>query len=484
MRALSRNVRNYTASVLDGALSLFVSLLSFVAVENSYGREGLGFFSFVFAVYVLGSYLAELGVSNYVERAVPLLASRPEEEERLLTDAVHTSLTLSFLGGVVLLGAFFWPFRLTHISVDLATLVLLCLALPVHNYNRLRVAALHAHGFHETAARLRLVKRLVFLGAVLLMVAGGTPLSYLAACFLIPETVILFLYTRATGLPSIGRPFVSLERFWGTCKQGQRTLFTDDALEVILYIDFFVLGLFVSAWEEGVYAKASVLARLFLVVPMSMEPIFRQRYCTLAAEGRGAEMSESVKRVTARFFFWNSVFLIYFLLYYEELITFFFPERAQIQESLAIFQELAVGLLFYASVAAVEPVYEATDRIEALRRIVVRILVLNLALNLYLVPYAGAVGAATASAVSMVAFFLMFGTGPNPLLKLARMKYLCAGGGTYLCYRLLHSVGAPWWLALPGVPLSMWLLLSLSGLFGDGPGLEKEEESFDQPFLQ
>jgi len=477
-------MRDYAASVLDGSLSLFVSLLSFVVVENSYGREGLGFFSFVFAVYLLASYLAELGISNYVERAVPLLASRPEEEEGLLTDAVQTSLGLSALAGVVLFGAFFWPFRLTHISMDLATLVLLCLALPVNNYNRLRVAALHAHGSHEAAARLRLVKRLVFLGAVLLMVAGGAPLSYLAACFLIPETVILFLYTRAAGLPSIGRPFVSFERFWGTCREGQRTLFTDDALEVILYIDFFVLGLFVSAWEEGVYAKASVLARMFLVVPMSMEPIFRQRYCTLAAEGRSTEILASMRRVGARFFFWNSVFLIYFILYYEELITFFFPERVQIQDSLLIFEELAVGLLFYASVAAMEPVYEATDRIEVLRRIVVRILVLNLALNLYLVPYAGAVGAATASAVSMIAFFLMFSAGPDTLLKLPRMRYLYAGAGAYLCYRLFHGLGARWWLALPGVPLSMWFLLGLSGLFGDGPGLEKEKQSLDQPFLQ
>jgi hypothetical protein len=84
----------------------------------------------------------------------------------------------------------------------------------------------------------------------------------------------------------------------------------------------------------------------------------------------------------------------------------------------------------------------------------------------------------------MIAFFLMFGTGTDPLLKLARMKYLCAGAGTYLCYRLFHGLGAPSWLALPGVPLSMWLLLGLSGLFDDGPGLEKEEGSFDQPLLQ
>lgn len=477
-------MRDYVASVLDGSLSLFVSLISFVVVENHYGREGLGFFSFVFAVYVLGSYLAELGISNYVERSLPLLASRPGEEKRLLTEAVQTSLTLSGLGGIVLFGAFFWPFRLTNVSMDLATLVLLGLALPAHNYNRLRVAALHAHGSHETAARLRLVKRLVFLGVVFLMVAAGVPLPYLAACFLLPETVVLFLYPRTAGLPSIGRPLVSIGRFWGTCKQGQRTLFTDDALEVLLYIDFFVLGLFVSAWQEGVYAKASVLARLFLVVPLSMEPIFRQRYCTLAAEGRQTEMSQSMRRVTAGFFFWNSVFLIYFILYYERLITFFFPERVEIHDSLLIFEELAVGLLFYASVAAVEPVYEATDRIEALRRIVVRILILNLALNLYLVPYAGTVGAATASAVSMIAFFLMFATGPDPLLKLARLKYLCAGAGTYLCYRLFHSLDAPWWLALPGVPLSMWLLLGLSGLFDDGTVLEKEKQSYDQPVVQ
>jgi O-antigen/teichoic acid export membrane protein len=477
-------MRDYTASVLDGSLSLFVSLLSFVVVENKYGREGLGFFSFVFAVYVLGSYLAELGVSTYVERSVPLLASRPEKEERLLTDAVQTSLILSVLGGVVLLGAFFWPFRLTRMSMDLATLLLLCLALPAHNYNRLRVAALHARGSHETAARLRLVKRLVFMGSVFFMVASGAPLPYLAACFLLPETVVLFLYTRTAGLPSMGQPLLSFERFWDTCKQAQRTLFTDDALEVLLHIDFFVLGLFVSAWEEGVYAKASVLARLFLVVPLSMEPIFRQRYCTLAAEGRHAEMSKSMRRVAARFFFWNSVLLICFILYYETVITFLFPERVQIHDSLLIFQELAVGLLFYASVAAVEPVYEATDRIEVLRKIVVRILILNLALNLYLVPYAGAVGAATASAVSMIAFFLMFGKGPEPLLRLARMKYLCAGAGTYVCYRLFHSLDAPWWLALPGMPVLMWVLLGLSGLFGDGPALEQEEGSLDQSFHQ
>jgi hypothetical protein len=66
----------------------------------------------VFALYVLGSYLAELGISNYVERSLPLLASHPEEEDRLLADAVQATLALSGLGGVILLAAFFWPFRL------------------------------------------------------------------------------------------------------------------------------------------------------------------------------------------------------------------------------------------------------------------------------------------------------------------------------------------------------------------------------------
>ncbi len=481
---LTRDMRGYAASVLDGSLSLFVSLFSFVVVENRYGREGLGYFSFVFALFVLGSYLSELGVSLYVERTVPRLASHPAEEERLLTEALQTSLLLSLLGGGVLFGAFFWPFRLTKISLDPTTLVFLCLALPTHNYNRLRVAALHAHGSHETAARLKLIKRLVFLGVVFVLVAFSAPLSCLAAGFLLPEAVILFLYTRTARLPSVGRPFVSFERLRDTCMQGQRALFTDDALEVLLYIDFFVLGLFVSAWEEGVYAKASVLARLFLVVPLSLEPIFRQRYCTLAAEGRGKEIAASMRRVTGRFFLWNSTFLICFILYYEKAITFFFPERIQIRDSLLIFEELAVGLLFYASVAAAEPVFEATDRIEALRKIVVRILALNLALNLYLVPYARAVGAATASAVSMIAFFLMFATGPDPLLRIHRAKYFCAGAGTYLCYRLFHALDAPWWVALPGVFLSMWLLAGLAGLFDDGVALEKGEEAFDPSILQ
>lgn len=74
---------------------------------------------------------------------------------------------------------------------------------------------------------------------------------------------------------------------------------------------------------------------------------------------------------------------------------------------------LVPGLIFFAAITAQEAVYEANEQIYSLKKLAMSIAISNILLNLYLVPFAGIFGAACATMISMIAYFIAFDVFPD-----------------------------------------------------------------------
>jgi hypothetical protein len=75
--------------------------------------------------------------------------------------------------------------------------------LPLRNLNRLKLAALHGLGRHDAVAKLRMIKRFIFLGVIFVILIIHIPPSLLFIAFLMSEIALKLLAARKYKLAKI-----------------------------------------------------------------------------------------------------------------------------------------------------------------------------------------------------------------------------------------------------------------------------------------
>jgi len=469
---LLQRATEFFPTVGEGALELSVHLLAMILVERSLGQEGLGIYSYLLSLFMIGGYLSAFGIPHYVERETAFHHDKRQRQGEILTNAFQAICWLGLLvAGFCFLSA---SYDTTHTQIQekLAAYLIIGLTIPIRNLNKLKLAVLHGLGNHEQVAKLEAKKRIAFLLAIFLLLKVHTPPSYLALSFLLGELFLMVMAARKVALPRINTIWNDLGRLGATLRGGYNVLFTDEAFEIVLYIDLLILGFYVPAWDLGVYTEAFILARLVLLIPLSVRPIFRRKYCLLVVQRGHGQTSRMVYRATTIFFYLHSLLVLYILLYFPAVLHFFFWTHGEELLSFRIFTVLLPGLLYCASVTASEPIYEATGRVESLRKIVLIVFLTNTALNFYLVPFAGFFGAAAATTFSMLLYFFLFGWHLPEQYKMAKSSFLVAGGSVYLVYLLMERLDSSLAIAIWMLPIPLFLLMFLIGFFNFEPSLE------------
>ncbi len=453
-------------SVAAGVSDLLLSVLLLALVERRYGIEGLGEFSFFFSLFVLAAKVAYAGIGRWVENETALgpgqqSPGRPGARALALTGGAAAAL----LAAVAARAMTADPARGLAFAAVAAAVPLSCM-------NALRRSLLHGSGRHTAASRLQAERSLLLLGASSVLLVAGLPPPLLALAFPAGEFALLLRSRKAAPLP---RRFLKRRKGEGpavdTVRRSAAFFFSDQSFGSLLNIDFLVLGLFVDAYELGLYARAAILARAFLVVPSGLQPVFRRLYARRPPPG-GREATSMLRQATAALFTFHGLLAAFGVVYFPRLFYTFVAPRGELDPSLRIFSILVPGLLYYASLLPSEPLLQVAGRAGRLQRTAGTAFLANLLLNVYLVPYAGAEGAATASTLSMGVHFLLFRRSLPEPAAIPAGRYLLAGGAVYLsCVAAAGLARSPWTgSALPLLLLPA--LLAAAGLYGGGPSAE------------
>lgn len=457
--------RTYLLTVGEGAVELIINLVIMILVERTYDQQGLGVYAYLLSLYFIVGFLSEFGVARYAEHEIAKHHGDRAVQIKILSDAHQSLIGLSLVFAVLFFLTAAWDANHTRIGEMAAAYLIIGATLPVRNFNRLKLAALHGFGRHEAVAKLKMVKRLLFLGAIFILLILNIPPSLLFIAFLVSEISLMLLTAlkyKLTKLPKSWKRFFPQR---DTLAHGYRFVFTDDALEIVLYLDFFILGLFVSSRELGVYAEASILARFLLLIPVSIKPIFRRQYCLLAA-GPALQQASKLFHQTTRFMFYlQSLLALFMLLYFPDILNIFFQASGEELLSFKIFTVIVPGLIFFAAVTSQEPVYEASEQESDLKKIILIMTAVNTVLNFYLVPFAGVFGAAAATMISMLVYFFVFDrylAGPQ---KIKKTPYMFAGAGVYLLYMLMHNLDINFIISLVLIPPGLFVMLLAMGFF-------------------
>jgi len=435
-----KKLRDYFLTIGEGTIELTINLVVMVLVERFYDQQGLGVYAYLLSLLFIASYMAEFGIPRFAEHEIAKTDKHPDDQFEILIRSRQTSLCLSLLLSSFLFLTAGYDAAHTQIGERAVAYLIIALILPLRSLNTLKLSILHGNGKHEAVAKLHTTKRVIFLGVILLLLLIHVPPSYLLFAILCSEISLALAAAVKHKLPGAWKTWIGFSAIRSTLVQGYRYLFTDDALDTILYIDFLILGFFVSSWELGVYAEASIIARFFLLVPLSIKPIFRRGYTLMIAQQEYRRASMTFHRTTQIMFYIQSLLALFILLHFPDVLNTFYHTRGEQLLSYNVFTVLVPGLIFFAAVTSQEAVYEANEQISSLKKLAMSIAIANILLNFYLVPFAGIYGAACATLISMIAYFIAFDVFLDKSHKIKKWSYLSAAAGVYLICMLMRML--------------------------------------------
>ncbi len=172
----------------------------------------------------------------------------------------------------------------------------------------------------------------------------------------------------------------------------------DGASLMVSYSDILVLSFFVSPTEIGIYFAATRIAQIVGFVRFAASAGTANVFSKLSAQGKTDEL-KSLSRATIRISFWLSVIACICLAIAGPLLLKLFG--AGFVAGYPVLLVLMAGLLVQAAFSSAEDLLNMTGHQGMTASSYFGALVVNLVLNLALIPYFGLIGAAIATSLSI-----------------------------------------------------------------------------------
>lgn len=395
-------------NLVGGATGSVIGLALAALVGRSLGAEGAGTYFLVVAVFMIVSNIAELGADTGLVRFVS--AARATGRLHDVPHLVRIAIRPVLLGGVVVVVlASIWAWARPGQLAELSPTFVIVAAVLAVGSSMTAVMLSIARGFGDVLTYPLLqnialpLLRMIAVGAVVL--AGGGSLSVLTA-WLAPVPVVLALAT-AVALVTMRRRSGRLRAASGDRRVAREfwtfsaTRGVSAAVEILLeWFDVIVVGLLTSAREAGIYAVVTRCARAGEVVQQAARIAVGPQISAALARGAVLEAREIYGLVTAAMIWLAWPFFIVLAVFGDAILSIFGPGFEDGARSLAILS-LAMGLATAAGTVQTillmggRSAWQLADKSAAL--------VLNVALNLLLVPVWRIEGAAVAWALTIVA---------------------------------------------------------------------------------
>jgi len=391
-KSLDKILSNISWLLGDKVLDIILRVTVGVLVARYLGVEWFGYLHFSLAMVALLIPVAKLGLNSIV---VKYLALEPERKGELLGTAFAMQFVMSMLLSTGLATAIYF-FSTGQETTDLLvtilaiTLIFQC-ADPFVSWNQSQVSAKYTVWANRISLAIGMTIRLSFIYfsvEFIYFVWAWVIESILKAVFLFHfymkrETVSIWMFERKTAAKLL--------------KESWPMMFSGIAAIVYLKIDVVMLGSMLEGKDVGLYSAAVRISEIFYFLPTIVSATL------LPAIVRSSKLDELAfnQRIQALIdgLALYSIVAIVFLWFGAELLinTLF---GIQYSESAFILKIHAFALLFVATGTSRDKMLIAENRTIFIMVSTFIGAVINIALNLYLMPRYGGVGAAIATVIS------------------------------------------------------------------------------------
>lgn len=375
-----------------------------IAIARTMGPESFGVFSLGFTIFRWISIIAEIGLLSGVVRYVALFQA--ERDTARVKGTIILAVRLTFLSSsalALLLFLLAGPIAqdFFHEPELVGVLRWFALAIP---FTTPATAMLYAIQGFKIMEHTILVKEIVaplgrLLLLLLLLVLGGTLYGVVATYTVVAilATVLAYHFLTRTFPHLSDRALRPIYESKEILTFSYPFLFAQVLTFANLWMDSTFLGYFWTSQEVGIYSAAQRTAFLSTLIMLSFNAIFAPVISGLCAEERFDELGHHFRSITKWMFTINLPICLAMLLFAEPLMGIFGSQFSSGATSLRI---LSLGWLIMSATGPANRTIAMSGRSKLNLANILVAFALHVALNLFLIPRHGIVGAAWATTIS------------------------------------------------------------------------------------
>lgn len=402
---------------VGGILGSFLRYIYQVLLGRFFGPEVLGLFAIGFVIVKGTSTICRLGLDQAAKKFVPVYMSDKTTDD--LSTFVSFSLLLPFITGVVIAVGYFLIVYTTGFQPQQGSMIHLFVAgIPLFAAFITGINVLYGFGDPNSAVLIRdVVFSLILVASVVIVSSStnGTALAIIGYVFAITVGMLLVIYAlyfRKNLSVRLSRTFDYRE----VVRVSAPLNFIAVVVFGLGWSDIIMVTFFLDARLVGGYQAALQTSLLLTLLPTAIDRIFPSHISSLY-ENEEADFRPAFKALTK----WTLQLSIlagsFTALYAQELLGLFGFDISQLVGVLMI---LLVGQVISAAAQPSQSILIGTkfQKLEMVNSLAV--LVVNIVLNIVLIPKFGLIGAAVATTISyallsclqMVEVTVLFETSP------------------------------------------------------------------------
>ncbi|WP_254545798.1 oligosaccharide flippase family protein [Halomarina pelagica] len=387
----------FLGGIFGRALRYSFSLI----IAQGLGLDALGLFAFGLVLLKVGSVIARVGFDTAAQKFVPIYQNHGDNPR--VTGIILVSIFTPLLVGVILNLLFYVTYEQVQAVIGsnfTATIPLFIAGIPLFSVMMVCMAA--TRGFKDTkyAVIIRDIGQtgsgfvFIVIGASVVSDFTITIIGYLASLFVGIGLGIFSLY-RLGGFNRVRQPIFEIRENFRFSLPVAIVAVTQ---YLISWTDVLVLGLYSSPTQLGWYQAAFQTTVLLAVVLESVNAIFP----SVVAEYSHTGQIKRLKRVYVAATKWITYLTVLgclFLIIYRTEVLSIFGEPIQVAQSALVILSVSQSMAAVVGPAGYLLSMTGHERVELLNT--VSACLINIALNLALVPASGIVGAAIATGISL-----------------------------------------------------------------------------------
>jgi len=398
-----------------------------IVIARTYGPETYGLFTLSLMIIGWFIIISKLGLGNGLLRFIPLYRGKNQKSKisylfkKTLLISIITSITaailLFFFSDLIAINIFQNPdlsFFLKLFSFVIPITVILSVFLSIiRGYEKITAFSFLSK-ILETLSKLVILLILIFIG----FNSNSIPISYLTGALL--TLIIAYFFTKAKIKQVFSKSKKDKKIFKSLFSYSWPLIFFGFAVSVFHWTDSFIIGIFQTARQVGFY-NAAVPIALLLTIPTDL---FIQLFFPLVTREYAKGNKESVNQLSKQVGKWilmiSLPILVLFLVFPGTFINILFGTEYLVAENALRF--LAIGAIFTALFDVSKQLITMKGKSRLILWDILIVTIINLILNILLIPKYGINGAGFATMTSMIIFSGILVIQSKRLLSIIPLK--------------------------------------------------------------
>lgn len=405
---------NLTVGAKGGAIAFILQIsalalgfLNTVILARILGAGGIGEVILAISILNICALLAAFGMQSTMMRFVPFYVDKKEKAKLkgIIYFVLKFCLLLSIVfAALILLFSKFISINLFHSQGLLKLLPIAAVILPVYVLNDVIGGILRGYKdtFKALLPRLVVTPSLKIIIFLLLLLKGVAPIYAIIALLVGEIFAIFFSAIFLSGKIGKGKPLYQQSEYKKVLGVASTMIFTGFSVFLFTHADLWIVGIFTSTEDVGIYGVVAGLVTLISFSLGAFSAIIPPIMSSIHTSGDHNELRRVVRESTRWILSMSMPIVLIFVLEGDFILKYAYGERfADGYIALVI---LCIGQLINAGSGLVGWLLQMTGGHKTFMKITVFWGIINIILNIILVPHFGIIGAAisTAFCLSMV----------------------------------------------------------------------------------